>query len=159
MIRSLHHVAIVCDDLERMLDFYCGVMGFERVASMSWDQGTEVVDQIIGTDNSAAEIAILKAGNAFLELFQFTAPEGKPNDPKNSSADRGVRHAAFDVSDIDAEYERLVAAGIVFNCPPVLIEVEGRPLKAAYFRDPEGNIMEIQELLDESSPLKLPDVR
>ena len=50
------------------------------------------------------------------------------------------------MTDIDAEYERLKAGGVKFNCPPP--KFEGGPIRATYGRDPDGNVIEIQEILD-----------
>lgn len=159
MIRGIHHVALVVEDMERMLAFFEGTLGFTEAARMSWKVGADEVDRIIDVPGSAADIHILRAGNAYLELFRFHVPEGAPLDPRNRACDRGIRHLAFDVTDIDSEYRRLQEAGIVFNCPPVYVELEGRGLRAAYFRDPEGNIIELQELLaGATDPMALPGV-
>lgn len=157
MIRGIHHVALVAEDMESMLAFYEGTLGFTEAARMSWDAGEDEVDRIIDVPGSAAEIRILRAGNAYLELFRFHAPEGAPLDRRNRACDRGIRHFAFDVTDIESEYKRLRQAGIEFNCPPAYVELEGRGLRAAYFRDPEGNIVELQELLEGAAdPVALP---
>jgi catechol 2,3-dioxygenase-like lactoylglutathione lyase family enzyme len=157
MIRGIHHVAVVVQDLERMLDFYIGVVGCEQAAQIGWEQGTTLVDEIIGVPDSAADVRILRLGNAYLELFAYTAPVNPGVDPANSAAEHGIRHFALDVTDIDAEYDRLTAAGATFMAPPQLVEVQGNPVKAAYFRDPEGNILELQELVDgAASPMAVP---
>ena len=157
MIRGIHHVALVVNDLEKMLAFYEGVLGFRTATQIGWERGQDAVDEIIGVQGSAADVRILRAGNAYLELFHFSAPAGRPTDPDNPAMDHGLRHLAFDVVDIDSEYERLKALGVPFNCPPREVEVQGHPLKAVYFRDPEGNILEFQELLEgPDDPIALP---
>jgi hypothetical protein len=47
------------------------------------------------------------------------------------------------VTDIEAEYERLKAAGMVFHCPPQSV---GSELVATYGRDPDGNVVELLEV-------------
>ena len=157
MLRGVHHVSLTVHDMDRMLDFYQGVLGFESAASMSWEVGNPGVDRILGLVDSAADIRILRAGNTYFELIRYRAPEGSEVDPDHLVTECGLRHVAFDVVDIDAEYERLRALGVRFNCPPTEVEVEGHPLKAVYFRDPEGNVMEFQELLTgAANPMALP---
>lgn len=148
MIRGVHHVSLTVHDMEKMLDFYERTLGFATTASLGWEPGNDMVDGILGLTGSSADIRILRAGNAYLELIKYHSPPDKPVDPAHPVTDCGVRHVAFDVVGIDAEYERLKSAGIRFNSPPTAVTVEGHPVKAAYFRDPEGNVMEIQELLD-----------
>ena len=53
--------------------------------------------------------------------------------------------------DIQAEYERLSAAGMRFHCPPL----DMGAVKATYGRDPDGNVVELQEILTEDSPIAL----
>jgi catechol 2,3-dioxygenase-like lactoylglutathione lyase family enzyme len=157
MIRGVHHVSLTVHDMDLMLAFYSGTLGFTEASSLSWEAGNDMVDGILGLQGSAADVRILRASNAYFELIQYHAPPGREVDPAHPVTDCGVRHVAFDVVDIDAEYERLRAAGISFNCPPTEVTVQGHPLKSAYFRDPEGNVMEIQELLDGAGdPMALP---
>jgi catechol 2,3-dioxygenase-like lactoylglutathione lyase family enzyme len=157
MIRGIHHVSVVVSDMDKMLAFYTDVLGFTRAAGISWEGGQPEVDEIIGVESSSADVVILRAGNAYLEIFKYHAPPGKVVDPTHSPVDTGIRHFAFDVVDIESEYERLLALGVEFNCPPREVEVEGHPLKAVYFRDPEGNILEFQELLEgRENPMAVP---
>lgn len=156
MIRGVHHVSLTVGDMERMLEFYRDLLGFETTAQMSWERGAEEVDRILGLEDSSAEIEILRAGNCYLELIKYHTPPGRPVDPDHPVSDQGVRHFAFDVVGIDEDYERLRASGIRFHCPPTEVEVQGHALKAAYFRDPEGNVVELQELLTPDNPMHLP---
>jgi len=48
------------------------------------------------------------------------------------------------VTDLDAEYARLKAAGMTFHCPPQSI---GMDVRTTYGRDPDGNVIELQEVL------------
>ncbi|HJP36347.1 MAG TPA: VOC family protein, partial [Gammaproteobacteria bacterium] len=57
--------------------------------------------------------------------------------------DHGITHLCLQVSDIDAEYERLKAAGMVFHCPPQAV---GDAIHATYGRDPDGNVVELLEI-------------
>jgi catechol 2,3-dioxygenase-like lactoylglutathione lyase family enzyme len=65
--------------------------------------------------------------------------------------DHGITHIALDVRNIGAEYERLSAAGMRFHCPPL----DMGTVKATYGRDPDGNVVELQEILDDESPMAL----
>jgi catechol 2,3-dioxygenase-like lactoylglutathione lyase family enzyme len=148
MIRGIHHVAISTPDLDRLTTFYIDVFGFEQVMETNW-RNRPIVDRMIGLTDSAARQVMLRAGNAFLELFQYEAPQGWSANPSRSPADHGYTHFCIDVTDIDAEYERLSANGMTFHAaPPTSEEIGDTRLRAIYGRDPDGNIVELQEILD-----------
>lgn len=145
MIRGVHHVAVSTDDLDRLLAFYTDLFGFEVVMKSEWSDQL-AIDEILGLDGSSARQAMLKAGNGYIEIFEYHSPVGRRPDFAPSAADRGYTHFCIDVTDIDAEYERLVAAGMEFHCAPPMLG-DGR-VRATYGRDPDGNIVELQEVVD-----------
>ena len=155
MIRGIHHVAISTPDLDRLAAFYTDVMGFEVVMATQW-RDREIVDRMIGLTGSAARQVMLKAGNAYLELFQYESPAPRVADPARDPSWHGYTHFCVDVVDIDAEYERLSAHGMTFHAPPPSVGEMGHArLRAIYARDPDGNIVELQEVLDPDLPFGL----
>ena len=151
MIRGIHHTAISTGNLDRSLAFYRDLLGFEAVLRFEWPAGTEAADNITGLKDSAARTAMLKAGNMLIEIFEYSSPTPKEGDPARPVCDHGFTHICVDVADIEAEYERLRAAGMTFHCPPQDLGIA----KATYGRDPDGNVVELQEVLDKGSPLAL----
>ena len=152
MIQGIHHTAISTEDLERSLRFYRDLLGFEEIFSSAWEVGAEVADRITGLQDSSARLVMLKAGNACLELFQYARPKPKLGEPMRPVCDHGITHICLNVTDIEAEYERLKAAGMPFHCPPQ--EVEGG-IRATYGRDPDGNVVELLEVRDARNPMAL----
>jgi len=151
MIRGIHHTAISTGDLERSLRFYRDLLGFEEVFSSAWEAGTAGADRITGLKDSSARLVMLKAGNACIELFQFASPTPKLAEAMRPVCDHGITHICLDVTDVDAEYERLKAAGMHFHCPP-----QGMGgVRATYGRDPDGNVVELLEVADARSPMAL----
>lgn len=146
MIRGIHHVAISTPNLERIVGFYRDVIGAEVVYEGGWDAGSEIIDTIVGLKDSHAKQAMLRLGNAHLEFFEYVTPAGAPKDPAYGVNDHGYTHFCLDVQDIDAEYERLLANGVVFNCPPP--QFPGGAIRATYGRDPDGNVIELQQISD-----------
>ncbi|HKV56473.1 MAG TPA: VOC family protein [Candidatus Binataceae bacterium] len=151
MIRGIHHAAISTPDIERALKFYRDLLGLAVIFETKWEIGTESADQITGLKDSAARVAMLKAGNACIELFEYSAPIPKASEPMRPVCDHGVTHICLDVADIDTEYERLKAAGMTFHCPPQGLGA----LRATYGRDPDGNVVELLEVKDANSPMRL----
>jgi catechol 2,3-dioxygenase-like lactoylglutathione lyase family enzyme len=151
MIRGIHHTAISTANLERLVRFYCDLLGFEQIFTSEWERGAEMADKITGLKDSSAKLVMLKAGNACIELFEYSNPPPRLGDPKRPPCDHGITHLCLDVRDIQGEYERLRDAGMVFHCPP---QNMGN-VSATYGRDPDGNIVELLEVKDASNPIAL----
>jgi catechol 2,3-dioxygenase-like lactoylglutathione lyase family enzyme len=151
MIRGIHHTAISTGDLERSLRFYRDLLGFKEIFSSGWEAGAEKADRITGLEGSSAKLVMLTAGNACIELFEYSSPQPRPGDSKRPVCDHGITHLCLDVSDIEDEYERLKAAGMLFHCPPQ--DMGG--IKATYGRDPDGNIVELLEIRDAANAMAL----
>ena len=139
MIKGIHHTAISTGDFERALAFYRDLLGFEMVSELNWPAGVELADTITGLEGSAARSVMLRASNSSIELFEFSSPAPKPGDPKRPVCDHGITHIGLEVDDIDAEYERLKAAGMSFHCPPQDLGAS----RVTYGRDPDGNVLEL----------------
>lgn len=144
MILGVHHTAIATSDIERLADFYTSLLGLEKIVDDGW-AGVEDLDSIVGLRDSAARFMLLNAGNHCLELFQFSSPPTTPGDADRPVSKAGFTHICLAVRDIDAEYERLSAAGMRFHTAPK--GAGGRPFRATYGRDPDGNVVELIEIL------------
>jgi glyoxylase I family protein len=141
MIRGIHHIAVHVRDLERMIRFYRDAFGFEVVGEeFSWRDNT-LLDQLLDVPGSAARGAMLRAGSCYMELFEFSAPQPVSTRPLRPF-DKGYTHFCVDVTDIESEYQRLHALGMTFGHPH---PVDAGHVKSVYGRDPEGNVIEIQE--------------
>ena len=119
MITGIHHTALSIKDMDKSLAFYRDLLGLEVMFDSGWNTGTTVADKILRVRDTAARQVMLRAGNAYLELFEFRNPDPSPMAADRPVIDRGITHIAFDVKDVDSEYERLKQAGIEFHCEPV----------------------------------------
>jgi catechol 2,3-dioxygenase-like lactoylglutathione lyase family enzyme len=129
--------------MDRAIAFY-EMIGFKLRVRDSWEVGSKELDAIVGMADSAAEFAMLWAGNTHLELFQYKSPVGKSRDESMRACDHGYTHLCIDVTDIDMEYERLKAGGMTFSTVPQT----AFGVRAIYGQDPDGNLIELQEILD-----------
>lgn len=148
MIRGIHHFTVHVRDLERMKRFYMDAFGFTDPGFAGGWQDNAQIDEIVNVPGPAARSCMLIAGNCYLELFQYSAP--KPDDSIRPRApyEHGYTHFCVDVTDIEAEVERLSTLGMRFD----RAHGRGKPVdvgivKALYGEDPEGNLIEIQETL------------
>jgi catechol 2,3-dioxygenase-like lactoylglutathione lyase family enzyme len=142
MIRGIHHIGIHTPDLDRLRSFYEEAFGFEAVGEEFNLKDAPEAPLIVGLPNAAARVVMMKAHNCFIELFEWSSPAGTTLAPAKPY-DFGYTHFMLDVSDIDAEYERLSKLGMTFVHPaPVRF---GRNA-SVYGKDPDGNIIELAEI-------------
>ena len=154
MIRGIHHTSISTQDFDRLVAFYRDIVGLELIASYGWDRDSpdaDKLDKIVGLRGSTTRSALFRAGNTHLEIFQYLTPPGKGPADNRPACDAGVTHVAFDVIDIFSEYERLSKAGVPFHTEPQTVGL----FRSTYARDPDGNIFELQEVLDPQHPVAL----
>jgi catechol 2,3-dioxygenase-like lactoylglutathione lyase family enzyme len=146
VIRGIHHTSLSTLDADRLLHFYRDLLGLEQLWDLSWDTGSEpLLDKVVGMASSGGRAATLRAGNSFIEIFEYSSPRGNLA-PQRPACDAGIRHLCFDVVDIQDEYERLRDAGVPFHSEPQVL----MGVVSTYGRDPDGNIFELQEILPDS---------
>lgn len=142
MIRGIHHIGINCRDMERMTRFYCEAFGFEPIDKDGFAWADEpVMDHIVDVKGSAAKGRMLRAGQCYIEMFQYLEPAPRSDEPLRPF-DRGYTHFCVDVTDIETDIAHLTACGMTFNNREF---VDVGHVKTLYGYDPEGNVIEIQQ--------------
>ena len=139
-ISSISHIGLSTGDMDRSIHFYRDLMGMEFLGQGEIED-KEIYDNIFGLENTHFKIGALRLGEMRIELFEFKRPLGKANSNREPQ-DHGFNHICFEVSDIQKEYKRLKQAGVAFHYPP---QTWPSGAKAAYGRDPDGNIFELRE--------------
>ena len=133
-------MAVSVPDLQAAESFYVGVLGMEK--AQRWDfQASEAGDRITGLKDAAARTLMLRAGNLYVEVFEFTSPEPAPQPPDRPVCDHGYTHLAFEVDAdrMDGIYTELERAGVRWHTEPVRDD----GVVVTYGRDPFGNVIEI----------------
>ncbi len=156
MIRGIHHIAVHVHDLERMTRFYRNAFGFTCFSDpYRWQQDANF-DAAVNLHNTAGRCCLLRSGNCYMELFEYAQPAPDSRHPKGPH-DKGYTHFCVDVVGIEGEMERLRVLGMSFGQPQ---PVNMGPVKSIYGRDPEGNIIELQETLEQGFELEdLPSLK
>ncbi len=142
MIRGVHHTCITVSDRERSIEFYRDVLGLELVLTEESERSQDDRSDSLGVASAQVKLAILRAGDAHVELIEYVTPRGRPFDRRNN--DVGTMHVAFRVDDIDSAYQTLLAKGVRFTAPPATVPTG--PLKGwrwTYFFDPDGAPLEL----------------
>lgn len=154
-INGIHHVAISTGRWDEMMAFYQDVLGFRQVDGFKWtayDDTSEIADAVTGLKGSAARVAMLRGANACIELFEFRSPEPRRQEQDRPVNDHGLTHICLDVSNADAVYAGLVSRGMRFHTG---VQTMGEGIRGTYGRDPDGNVIEIQELQNPEDPSRL----
>lgn len=150
MLKGITHVGITVSDIERSIVFYRDVLGLKLMGRL--EMKGEEADALFGAENSRAYVAYLEGSGRIgappVELIQFADAEAE--DGRASLFKRSISEACFEVEDIQAEYERLLGAGVEFLSEPREFDFSsdgfGRSI-AVYFRDPDGIILELMQYL------------
>lgn len=143
-ITGVSHTSFTVSSLERSIGFYRDVLGLEVVMTM--ERRAQWIAEMTGFEGAALRIAVLRwpGEEHFVELIEYEAPH--VGGVASATNVVGSAHLGFFVEDIDAEYERLCAAGVQFVAPPARVaEPPSAGAWAAYFRDPDGIPLELQQ--------------
>lgn len=140
-VRGIHHIGISVPSLIQAKAFYVDVLGFEIVDESHFPPSHES-DAVLALEKADSRVLMLKAGNLFLEVFEFSSPVPAEQDNR-PVCDHGYTHFALEVEDIRAAYELLDEAGVRWHHEPI---EAGDGYLMTYGRDPFGNVIEIQQL-------------
>ena len=131
MAIAFEHVGTTSADLDRTIDFYCGLLGL-TVA--------------LRRKNERGEMAFLDTGNGMLEIACPIANIARSRDVPPHEA--GMRHLTFAVDSVDTLFARLEAAGVDIIERPRDAYFTEMIKRVAFVRDPDGIIVELIERAD-----------
>lgn len=138
LMPAIVYVALSVADLEVALGFFQGVLGLEET---DVDLHTPEMESLWGLPGATRATAVLRAGDAFVELAQYEDPLPRPRDPGRLLSDQGFMNAGFlarDRAQFDAIIARAAEHGIEPNITP-----PSRPNTEAYLTNAEGVLAEL----------------
>ncbi|MCD2425469.1 VOC family protein [Niabella pedocola] len=125
-LKKLHHIAIICGDYARSKKFYTELLGFT------------ILQEVYRSERDSYKLDLALNGQYLIELFSFPAPPARPTRPEAT----GLRHLAFEVTDVEAAVQQLLAKNIAAE--PVRVDAyTGK--KFTFFADPDGLPIELYE--------------
>jgi len=144
-VTSTDSIGIPVTDLERSVAFYTQVLDFTKVTE------TEIAgpdyEHLFGVFGVRVRIARLQLGDESIDLMNFVVPDGRPVPVDSHSNDLWFQHVAIIVRDMDAAYRRLRDHKVRYASTEPQTLPDWNPnaggIKAFYFRDPDGNHLEI----------------
>jgi catechol 2,3-dioxygenase-like lactoylglutathione lyase family enzyme len=145
LARTVGPIGIPVTGLDRAVAFYRDVLGFREVARA--EVAGEGYERLYGVFGARLATARLALGEEEIVLNSWLAPTGRPAPADSRSNDRWFQHVAIIVSDMDRAYGRLRAHGVAHASPGPQRLPDWNPaaggIEAFYFRDPDGNHLEI----------------
>lgn len=146
-IMGVDAVGITVADMDKALEFYTEVLPFTVVADREV-MGTEY-ERLFGVFGLRTRIVRLALGDEHVELIDYIAKEGRPIPVDSQSNDEWFQHIAIIVSDMERAYEHLRKHRVTHASPAPQRLPDWNPnaggIEAFYFRDPDGNHLEILE--------------
>lgn len=142
MITGFNHTSFTVVDMDRSVRFWTAALGFEARSVSPRHGGWQ--SRVTGVEGAELMVAHLYGHGAHVEFIQYLSGAGRPEAPPPNNA--CTAHVCFDVTDIEATWSALLAAGAVPQGGIALVDngpVQG--LKAGYLRDPNGIVIELVE--------------
>ena len=135
-IKALSHIAIRCTDLDRSVEFYRKVFGYDVFIDNRGEPGGYTVIGLLG----GVAMELVKSNPSAEALASMAADRGGM---------LGHSCAAFSVEDIEATHAQLKAQGLVDTDGPEQIGT----VKVVFIRDPDGALLEFIQLGGRNSSL------
>ena len=141
------HTNIVAADWRKLAEFYQQVFGCEPVPPerAAVGQWVERCTGVPGAEVCGVHLRFPGYGDdgPTLEIFQYNKAKKRIDTAINHP---GFAHLAFEVDDVEAARDEVIAAG--GKCVGELVTVEisdAGTITLIYMTDPEGNIIELQK--------------
>lgn len=146
--RTFSHIGITVPDLEKAVEFYSNVMGWQVIM-----QPTEIKEEnetaigkmcidVFGTGWETFRIAHMATGDKIgIELFEFR--QSKEQKPVFNPFGTGLFHFSVQDPDIEGLVKRIVEAGGKQRMPIRAYYPEEKPFRMCYVEDPFGVVFEI----------------
>jgi catechol 2,3-dioxygenase-like lactoylglutathione lyase family enzyme len=145
LVSEVDSVGITVGDMDRSVDFYSGVLTFKKESDT--EVSGDAYEHLYGLFGLRLRIVRMRLGEESIDLMQFLAPTGRPAPVDSRSNDRWFQHVAIIVSDMNRAYALLRAHKVEHASSGPQRLPEWNPnaggIEAFYFRDPDGNPLEI----------------
>ena len=125
-LNKVHHIAVICSDYQRSIDFYTHILGLKVLAEHYRES----------RDSYKTDLAL---GDEYvIELFSFPSPPPRVTNPEAA----GLRHLAFEVDSIAETVAEMDALGVAHE-EVRTDEFTGKHF--LFFQDPDGLPIEVYE--------------
>lgn len=144
-VTSVESVGMTVADMDESVEFYTGVLTFEKVSDV--EVAGEECERLQGLFGVRMRVVRLRLGDETIELTEYLAPKGRPIPVDSRSNDRWFQHFAVITSDMEKAYARLRQHKVRHaSTGPQTLPLWNKNaggIKAFYFKDPDGHALEI----------------
>ena len=123
--------SVPIDDYDKALKFYTEVLGFLKKRDIPLDEGARWIT-VVSPDEPEGTELLLEPNSGYPAMQAL----------KDSLMKDGIPYTAFQVHDIQHEYERMKNLGVEFTMEPTNMGMT----TAAVFNDTCGNLLQIYQM-------------
>lgn len=127
MLKGIHHIAIICSDIEVSKQFYTEILGLE------------IIREVYRQERQSWKVDLALNGNYVIELFSFPGSPTRVSRPEAL----GLRHIAFGVENLDLIVKTLESKGVCSE--PIRID-EHTGKRFTFIQDPDGLPIEFYDI-------------
>lgn len=144
-LMGINHIGLSVRDLDAALEFYQSVADFKLVRRETIANNS-AANRLFGHENVDYEIAVLEAPNMLFELIEFSHNRNQPFS-KMPVQGPGMTHTCFQSPAAKSGYDKFKSIGAeVLSRGEGPVDLLGRGVTYAYVYDPEGNMIELEQL-------------
>ncbi|KIA93953.1 MULTISPECIES: VOC family protein [unclassified Flavobacterium] len=125
-LNKVHHIAIICSDYNKSKLFYTEIMGLT------------IIREIYREERQSYKLDLALNGEYIVELFSFPNPPARTSRPEGA----GLRHLAFEVSDLDETIAFLASKNVAYEA--IRID-ETTQKRFTFIADPDDLPLEFYE--------------
>ena len=144
-VGAVDAIGITVNDADAEIEFFSKVLSFEKISDV--EVAGDEYEHLQGMFGVRMRIVRMRLGDEFIELTEYLAPRGRPIPVDSRSNDLWFQHVAIITSDMDRAYQLLRKNKVqhASTGPQTLPEWNKNAggIKAFYFKDPEGHVLEI----------------
>jgi len=144
-INRINHVAIVVDDLDDALRFWQEGLGLEL---QYVEEGEDQDSIVVFLPTGEAEVELVSPTTEASGLARYLARKGP-----------GLHHICFEVADIEAYLERLIAFDIRLINPKSVVGTGGKRSAFIHPDSTHGVLIELYEITNHESEIRLARAR
>ncbi|MBF7090894.1 VOC family protein [Flavobacterium sp. ALJ2] len=125
-LNKVHHIAIICSDYDKSKLFYTEILGLT------------IIREVYREERQSYKLDLALNGNYIIELFSFPNPPARTSRPEAA----GLRHLAFEVSNLDEVVAFLISKNI--DCETIRVD-EFTSKRFTFIADPDDLPIEFYE--------------
>ncbi len=130
---KVHHMTLSVKNIDTMVYWYTHVLDLKLVSR---------------SGSGDFKVARIDLGGFYIDMIQEKGSKRQPSQDLSEDDHmlaQGWRHLVFNIDDVYKTYTLLKARGVTF--PQVIDEKNKAIINGIFFKDPEGNVLEIRHIL------------